>query len=440
MNHAESVLLANLTDADSLDLLVQENFSTEKSREVIPTVLLRDILAWCLDLYFQTGRQVAPTKEGIESTWGREMQKLELAIEDEVETDSLLWAITDLRTKYVEYASQHFVHDFSKEITEAPPPEKVAALKTQAQKLHELTHIVISHRQESPADQGVEDALNRYYQRAASNSIQQGLTFGIPMIDNHTLGVHDGEMCTFAAFSGEGKSWVAPKASLAEFERGRLSVFFTLENDLPMTFDRMACMKGGVDYEAWQRGDVPEHHLKRVKEYLERLHDSENAPIVIMPERGDRTALSMIRRALSIGADSIIIDQLSHVERKGGSKARERHHVFAENISEIKALISEGREKIPALVLHQINREGIKEARKSGVYVMDNLAESSQIERESDFVFAAYRSDEDKRLQQAMWQTLKGRRVTPKHWRMHWRLDVGDIRAIHEIIKEEASA
>jgi hypothetical protein len=141
----------------------------------------------------------------------------------------------------------------------------------------------------------------------------------------------------------------------------------------------------------------------------------------------------MIQRAFSMEAESIIIDQLSFVEKPPGSRARERKDVFAENINEVFTLISEGREKIPALVLHQIKREGAKEARKTGRYVMDDMAESSEVERVASFVFSAIQSKEDFQAQEAVFQMLKSRRTSVKNWRMTWRLDVGDIRVLEEL-------
>jgi replicative DNA helicase len=433
VNHEESVLYAHLTNEDSLDVLAREGFLSEVNREVIPSELGRVITAWALNYYYENGRKLAPTKEAILATWGSEMEKLKIVINDDIETDSIEWAIEELRSKYATWVSQKFVADFAKEITQALSPDKVSVIRENAGKLHAITQVLTSHRQEARADVGLQDAYGRMKQRAAQRFVLSGLTFGIPMIDLHTMGVHEGELATFAAFSGVGKSWFAAKTAYAEWDRGRQTIFVTLENDLDMTFDRMACMRARIPYERWQQGVVDDGQEDRVLASIEKIKNSAHAPVIVMPARGERTVASMVRKALSMGAESIIIDQLSFVERMARSRARERRDVFAENVNEIKALISEGREKIPALVLHQIKREGAKEGRKTGRYVMDDLAESSEIERTSDFVFSVIQSNEDFALNQAIFQILKGRRVPRKAWRMDWRLDVGDIRAIEEL-------
>jgi replicative DNA helicase len=433
VNYPESVLYAHLTEAKSLDVLIKEGFSAQEARVIIPTELGREIVKWCLDTYFAAGRQVAPSKEAIEEVWEKRMMAVDISIEDDVETDSVEWAIEDLRSRHAERETQRFIHELGSAVTEALPPERVGVIKSYAGKLYNLAHALTSHRQEATADRGLEDALSRYRERAASGAILDGLTFGLPEIDNHIMGIRPGELAVLAAYSGVGKSWVTTKVAFAEWKRGRRNALITLENDLEMSFDRMACSQARIPYDAWQRGEVHEADIMRVEILIEKIRDTEHAPIVIQPGRGDRTALALVRRAFSLGADSVSIDQLSFVERGEGSFARERNQIFAENITDIANLIKEGNEKIPALVINQINRKGAAEARKTGRYEMDALAESSKIEQDASFVFTILQREGDKESEEAIWQTLKARRVKPKDWLMSWRLDVGDIRVREEL-------
>lgn len=433
MNHAEQVFYAHLTEVDSLDVIAREGFSSEETREVIPTELGRDITAWVLDLYFASGKLVAPTREAIETTWGDEMEKVDITIEDDVETDTIEWAISELRSLYAQYTSQQFVKEFARAITEAPPTAKVVAIKEYAGKLYYLSQLLTSRRQEEAADQGLEDALRRYDERAIANTKVSGMSFGIPEIDQHTMGIHEGELAIFAAYSGVGKSWVANKVSFAEWKRGRRTVLFTLENDLAMTFDRMACMQARIPYELWQQGRVDEGALIRAKAVLEQLKASEHAPIVIMPDRPDRDPVSLVRKAYALDAESVIIDQLSFVERVPGSQSRQNYEIVGEKVKEIKNLISENRTPLPCLLLHQINRVGNASAKKSGKYEMTHMADSPDVERTADFVFSAFQGERHREENSALWQMLKARRTPLKHWLMSWRLDVGDIRVRSEV-------
>jgi hypothetical protein len=437
MNHAEKVLLSHLTSADSLDYLVREGFSTEFNRECVPTDEIRDIVGWVIDLFYKSGRTVAPTKAGIMETWWKELEKLDIAIEDDYETDSIEWCVEELRSVYVAGRTNEFTIKLANDVFNAAPPDKVDVVKAASGDLHALVTSVTSHHQEMPADLGFEDAWMRYQERAAARNFVQGMTFGLPEIDNHTMGIRDGEIATFAAYSGVGKSWVSIKVALAEWRRGRRSVLFTLENDLEMTYDRMACMMAGLSYERWQRGRCDEGSLVRFHTSMQRLQDTEHGPIALMPEEGDRDPVSMVRRAFSLGAESMIVDQVSHVEPMPGSRAHKRNEVVAEIMRGFKHLVGGGREKIPLLVLGQISREGLANARKSGRHEMPDVAESAEMERGSDFLFTGLSQHNEGDESGLLWQKLKGRRVDPmpEAWEMIWRLGVGDIRVLREVTR-----
>jgi hypothetical protein len=433
MNQAEEVLYSHLTDVDSLDVLAAEGFSLGDTQKVIPTELGRALVSWALDYYFLNGRRVAPTKHAFLETWGDEMEKVDISINDEFETDSIEWAIDQLRTTYAVWRSQQFVKSFVTDVTTADPTAKVLAIQEGAHELYSLARSLMSHRRESVAGAGIEGALQRHKERAVAPNSITGMAFGLPEIDDHIHGVHDGEIAVFAAFSGVGKSWIAAKVALAEWKRERRSVLVTLENDLEMTFDRMACAYSHVDYDKWQRGQADAGDLQRVEAFRDQLMASEHAPIVVMPEDGDRTMMNLVRKAVTLGGDSLIIDQLSHVEANPGSSRMSTWEVIRDQMRDLKTLIGDGRERVPCLLLHQIKREGMVRARKTGSYVMDDLANSSEVERSADFVFSVLQSEDDVVVGQALWQTLKARRVPPKDWIMAWRLGVGDIRVRHEV-------
>lgn len=429
MRDSENVLLSHLTETASLDILAAEGFGTDSACVVLSAEVSRAIVQWALGLYFESGRETPITKMMIEATWGEEMEQLGLAVDDEHELEPIEWAIDDLRSAYAQMMAQNFATSFVREIAEAHGPDRVGVVVAQAQELFALSRSLVSRRQEADAATGLEMAVARYHERVQDGREVTGLAFGMRSIDLYTKGVHDGELCVFAAPSAAGKSWVALKTAYEEWRRGRKTVLVTLENSLDMTFDRLACLGAHVSYERWQVGKCTEEEVGRVMELQRRIEGSQHRPLVVMPSSGERTMTTMVRKALTERADSLIIDQLSFVEpSEAGAKLRNRWAAFGEMMHELKEAISEGREKIPCLLLHQINRKGVEEASKTGHFVMEHLAESSEIERTSDFVFAVYRSDFDKQNGLATWQTLKVRRVPPgRDFEMLWELDKGHI-------------
>jgi replicative DNA helicase len=437
MNHAEKVLYQHLSDVDSLDVLARERFSVEEVREVIPTEAGRYIVAWSLNYYFANGRKVAPTPEAITETWVVEMERADISLGDGTETDSIEWAIEQLRAHHAVWKSQEFVKGFASAIAKAAPTEKVVVVQQAAYDLYQLSQRLISRREESQLAPGVQTALEHYRERADTEQSTDGLTFGLPLVDLHTHGVHGGEISVFAAGSGVGKSWWAVKTLLAEWRAGRQAVLFTLELSMLTCFDRIACMGAGVSYQRWQEGRATEDEVDRVTLLIKNLEDSPIKPLIVLPPSGERSMMAMVRQAQSHDAQSIIIDQLTFVDVVEGSRARQRWESVGEKMHQLHELITGGAYRPSVLLMHQINRDGVQAAQKTGRYEMWHMAEAAEVERTATFVFAVFQSRMDQVMHQARLQILKNRRGALKTWMMLWELEFGAIKADHELVEED---
>jgi len=437
MNTAEEAFYASLTDVESLDVIVREGFSTEISREVIPSEVGRKLTAWCIEQYFKSGRKIAPDRDAIMQTWGSELAPVEIEIHDDVETNSIQWAIDQLRTDFVDYITGEFAKSLAKEVRQADPDKRADVLQEQSQLLHLLAQAVVSRRNEMDGAEGLSDAIKRYEERAAADHRYEGVTFGMKAVDDHILGVHPGELAVFAATSGGGKSWWAGIFCLEEYKSGRKTILYTLENDVEMTYDRLACLHCHVDYEKWQRSECNEGDLQRVRAFREEMEVASNKPIICQPEEADATGVAMVRRAIIDDCDSLLIDQLSHIEPVAGSKFRQRNDIVAEIVKDLyKQIKRNGSRKISCILFHQINRQGREDARKTGRYQMSHLGEATQIENAADFVFAIYQSPDHEVNEWAELQMLKGRRVKPKDWEIEWRPYVGHVEVRREIERD----
>jgi hypothetical protein len=436
-NVAEDAFYAHLTNTESLDYIVKEGFTLELVRDVIPSEVGRRLTDWAIEYYFESGRTVAPSKDAIMQAWGDQLTPLEIEI-NENETDSIQWAVSQLRNDFADYQSGVFATEFVKAVRQADGPDRAGTVLEFSQLLHMLSQSLISRKNEMEGAEGLADALKRYEERSLAGHQFEGVLFGLDEIDSHTMGIHDGELCVFAATSGGGKSWFSIIVMLAEFKRGRKCILFTLENDVEMTFDRIACVECKVDYERWQRGECDEGDILRVKEFLKVMEESSYQPIIVQPDTTEATGAAMVRRAIIEECDSIIIDQLSHIEPVAGSKARQRNEIVAEIVKDLYKLINQSGTKIPLILLHQINRTGREAARKTGRFLMEHLGEATQVENTADFVYAGYQSPDHEIAERIEIQQLKGRRVKKiRGWEATWRPAVGDIRIIKEATDDD---
>jgi replicative DNA helicase len=230
-------------------------------------------------------------------------------------------------------------------------------------------------------------------------------------------------LCIIGAGPKTGKSFWLLWAAYCHWRAGGVPVLFTLENSVEMTLTRLACMACAIDSRRWDRGQCTPEEIQRVTEWVAYLLAHERPFHILQPEPGKRTVESMVRRARTLG-DSIFIDQLTFVEVSKGSERKARHEQIRDMLHELKALISSGK-RMPAILAHQINREGVKAAEKTGFVEMYHMAESSEVERTADWVFGLYQGTAMRDGLRAYIQILAARRADLLNWEAIWAPYVG---------------
>jgi replicative DNA helicase len=434
MRHSEQVLLGHLSDADSLDMLAREGFLTDAGRDVIPTEWVRRMTCWALERFFTDGRQVPPSRDAIMGSWGETLERFEAVLPDaNVEIDTIGWVIEDLRGNFARIQAEKLGTDFANAIGTSDAPDRVPIFTEFADRFYLTAQSLVSHVSEADGFVGTNDSMVRLADRMINGHQNRGMHLGVDMIDQHTYGTHPGEICTLAAESGVGKSWMAGLCCLHEWRRGRRAMLATLENDIEMTYDRLCCMACGIPYDDFQAGKIEDQQLKALFTLVEEMKASPVRPLITQIEPSQRTPSGIVRRAQLEGIESLIVDQLSFVRVEKGSKTTQRNFQVVEIGQRFKELINESSFKIPLLLLVQINREGVKMARKIGRYYKDHMQESSGIEQISDFLWALYQSEQLMQEGTVQFQCLKARRVVAKHFEAFWQPHMGVVRGLGEI-------
>lgn len=437
MSYASDTLPSHLLDVESLDVLAEENFGTDSALVVIPNEAARALTKWCVGYYFDSGRRQAPTREALQERWGDVIEAEEIDLGDGTQNDTIEYLIAQLRIQHQRVEAQKLVRATGMATAQADDDELGDAVKQAARQWYELQRSTESRRKSQDGPQGIEDALTRYLGRKNSGLAVHGLSFGLAPIDEHLHGIHPGEVCTIAAETGVGKSWMAVMTLFHEFDQGRRCVLFTLENDLPMTFDRVISMGAHVDYERWQESTLTGPEVERFDKLYDKVMSSDKHFRVEMPPRGERNVAAMVRKALALGADSIIIDQLTFIEAVG--KHSKKSDDIYEIMHDLKEMVSEGAEKIPVLLLHQINRDGAQHSRKTGVYLPEHMSYGSEVERTTDFLFAIYQSEFDRRCTEAQFQLIKSRRTKKCRWQSSFDVGCGDIQIRHVVSEDDVA-
>lgn len=414
----ETAIYSSLHDMEAVELMLREGLPLECLTEET----MRPVVAWVFDAYHRSGGLQAPSREAILEVYGDVIEDagVELADED-VQTENVAVSIERLKSDYIESEFQAQFRQAAIEVRDADPAKKIATATDQTLRLLDLTVRLAPASAQADASEGVRDAVQRYRHRQEQTGIL-GMRLGWEEIDVHTGGIQPGELAILAAGPKAGKSQFLARSALLEFMAGRRVVLFTLENSVEMTWDRMVCMHLSIDPRKWQRGECTEEEIERVQKYEEAVARAPGAIHIIGPSRGERTAAALVRRAEVLGAESLYIDQLTFMESPD-PKGKPRYQIVGEIMHDLKTMISTGANRIPCLLAHQINREGVKSAEKTDHLRMDHLAESAETERTADWVFGLYVSPVERTMARAKLQILAARREELAAWQVTWRRD-----------------
>lgn len=441
--HAEDVLYLALTDTDSLETLSQIGLA----EEAIPTEEMRPVVVWAIDRFFESGRTVAPTRTALLDTWGQRIEDagIELLPDDE-DVDNITWAIDMLKAQYVKVQHDKFVRTAAHEMAAAAPPDKVKTLAVHSDVLFALSMSVQPRHMQVEVSRGIIDALAAYEAREREGHLTRGIVFGLPDIDDHTYGIHEGEVGIFAAGPKVGKSYGIAWAAKECWKQGHDTVLVTMENSVEMTIDRIVCMELMIDSRRWQRGQCVQDEKDKVARYINDVLPNASAKLhVIMPEPGKRTMASIVRQTQLLGSRRLFIDQLTFVDHPDPGR-KNRNEIIRDQMHDLKTLVATGNEPIAAMMAHQINRVGVEAARTRGYHVMEHMAESSEVERTADWVFSVYQKMDGLVGGEAIFQILAARREELNAWEITWQPSAGvfgvtrsvDVTAINRVPEPEA--
>jgi replicative DNA helicase len=146
-----------------------------------------------------------------------------------------------------------------------------------------------SHEFRVDAREAMPERMQAYEARVTDRDLIHGMRIGFPQIDNYTRGIHPGELAVLAAGPKVGKSFMMTWVALEEWKAGRVTTFFTLENSVEMTLDRLACFATGVRPREWQAGQCSSEDVERMEQWIEELRNHDTPLHIIQPGLGQRS-------------------------------------------------------------------------------------------------------------------------------------------------------
>lgn len=433
----EIAFIQHLVVPGSLDEIIARNLP----EDILPSEPLRAIHRFAIDYWHtEATRGTCPSPGALRTHFANQLAEAEIDLDIDPE-DTLDWALDALQGAYQQRFQQKWVRDFVVTMADADILEFPTLIDEGISTLMELQGKFVSNAQHVDATEAVDSMIDRYRERERMRLSGEvtGMLVGLPVrahengqfvfppgvepsleeIDNHTSGIREGELMVLAAPPKTGKSYFLLASAYKGWKAGRTPVLFSLENSVEMTMDRLCCMAANVDYNLWDKGDVTERDIEIMQSFRDAFRN-ENRPFhIFQPEPGQRSMEHMVRQARIYG-DDLYIDQLTFVEPDDPHSRDPGWKKIGQSLHTLKSLISTGRKRMPCMLAHQVNREGVKAAEKDGRLEMYHLAESAEVERTADWVFGLWQDAVMKQGGVAYLQTLASRRAEQIHWQLGW--------------------
>lgn len=324
------------------------------------------------------------------------------------------WLIQKIQGRFISNQVKDVMMGVSSKVVDEP----VEALRELQASSWEISQNTSPRRGRSDLSENVELRRVRYAERATYTDSVRGAPFGFPLLDEHTYGLLPGELGVYIAFAGVGKSWGLGNAFVAMRRSGWTPCLFTLELSVEDFEDRIDAISSGLPYTGIQRGQLEVEQVERLRTAQQEFA-SLGPSFIEKPPRGERTVPHLINRARQLGADVVLIDQLSFMETRRNHQAR--HEGIEEIIFDLKAEISEKEDQmIPVLLAVQFNRES--QSHNKGRGALHQIALSSSIEQTIDIGFALSQTQEHRVNRSMVIDALKLRRGDTGAWLAEWDL------------------
>lgn len=271
---------------------------------------------------------------------------------------------------------------------------------------------------------GYERRVNDYIDNSLDrlqNWSKRGIYFGWDEVNDHMYGIQKGELGVIVGAPNMGKSWFGFKVALEAARRKNKVYLASLELRKELTLMRLDCLISGVPYSRYERGQLTNDELRKLKEAREEIEEFGEYLLIDSPSRkNERTVMEIYTKAKQWGADLVVGDQLSWLttEKNYGTATNFQTLAMAEVITDVA---STNREMgMASIWLAQFNREVSKSTKGRGGLAQIGL--TSQIEQIVDWAFGIGATREMKQQEVLILDILKSRRSDYKSWMIEFGL------------------
>jgi replicative DNA helicase len=200
------------------------------------------------------------------------------------------------------------------------------------------------------------------YRHAHANPGRQGVTLGWNYLDEITNGAEPGDIVTFVARPGMGKSWLMTHCAHQAWHSGASVLFVTMEMTAQQITRRFLGLDAGINPNYLRRGQLSRHAESAIYERAESFQSG--APFHLVSGSFEKS-VPMVDAAVQEFAPDVVFIDASYLMSPSGPRGKSAQWELLTRVgTEIKAMAM-ARQK-PIVQSVQFNREA-KKTRNVGV-------------------------------------------------------------------------
>lgn len=274
-------------------------------------------------------------------------------------------------------------------------------------KAQDLTQVIPSNRIGKFSDMKNRIQAYKNMKKAGTNP---GMLFGIPQLDEVTLGLQNHEYITIAGNTGLGKSTLLFQLCINHYVEGYTPMIISLEMSDQEIYRKMDAMAVGLKQMAMKKMDLAPNDMRRWEDFANKVDGAANDIIIV--DVDDATPEKVYAETARWNPDVVGVDYVQLLTApKYLKQGWEKVGYVSQQMKKLARQLD-----TPVYGLAQTNAEAFDEGAK-----LSNLGQSKDIGRHSDIVLGLAQTEEEREIKKLELRVLKNRGgVSNKSIYMKW--------------------
>lgn len=146
------------------------------------------------------------------------------------------------------------------------------------------------------------------YKKRQKTGGMTGLPTGIDLLDEAMGGLNKGELTTFMAYTGVGKTWLEVIIAVHLAKLGYRVLFMTTEMSTRNMFRRIDAVWNKFDYSLFKKGQLTRKDEKRYEQYLEDMENKSDDEVMLVVEQATGGVAQISAKVEQYKPDVLLVD------------------------------------------------------------------------------------------------------------------------------------